>query len=88
LSYEFVSEERVVTKDKTVIFAINHIGKFDYEMLVEACDFFAYAFDGDWDLMYAVIDDYFLRAKGVLWVDTADKEDRHNSFRFMKKILK
>lgn len=88
LTYEFVSEERVVTKDKTVIYAITHIGKFDYEMLVEACDIFAYVFAGDWELMYAVVDDYFLRAKGVLWVDTADKEDRHNSFQFMKKFLK
>lgn len=88
LTYEFVSEERNVPKDKIVIYAITHIGKFDYEMLIEACDIFAYVFMGDWELMYAVVDDYFLRAKGVLWVDTADKEDRHNSFRFMKKLLK
>ncbi len=38
--------------------------------------------------MYAVIDDYFLWAKGVLWIDTSDEEDRKNSFRFMVKLLK
>lgn len=89
LTYEFVSENRVDVKSgKTVVYAITHIGKFDYEMLVEACDIFAYPFAGDWELMYATVDDYFLRANGVLWVDTSDKEDRQNSFRFMIKALK
>ena len=88
LTYEFVSGEKTIPKDKTVIYAITHIGKFDYEMLVEACDVFAYVFAGDWELMYAVIDDYFLRAKGVLWIDTEDKEDRKNSFLYMTKLLK
>lgn len=89
LTYEFVNDKRVDSKsDKTVIYAISHIGKFDYEMLVEACDIFAYPFAGDWELMYATVDDYFLRANGVLWVDTSDKEDRQNSFKFMIKALK
>lgn len=89
LTYEFVSEKRVDVKSgKTVVYAITHIGKFDYEMLVEACDIFAYPFAGDWELMYATVDDYFLRANGVLWVDTSDKEDRQNSFKFMIKALK
>lgn len=77
LTYEFVNEKRVDTKDeKGVIYAITHIGKFDYEMVIEACDIFAYPFAGDWELMYASIDDFFLRANGVLWVDTSDKVDR------------
>lgn len=89
LTYEFVSENRVDVKSgKTVVYAITHIGKFDYEMLVEACDIFAYPFAGDWELMYATVDDYFLRANGVLWVDTSDKEDRQNSFKYMMKALK
>lgn len=89
LTYEFVNKKRVdVKRGKTVVYAITHIGKFDYEMLVEACDIFAYPFAGDWELMYATVDDYFLRANGVLWVDTNDKEDRQNSFKFMIKALK
>ncbi len=48
LTYEFVNENRVdVKSEKTVIYAITHIGKFDYEMLVEACNLFAYVFAGD-----------------------------------------
>lgn len=89
LTYEFINDKRLDVKSgKTVIYAITHIGKFDYEMLIEACDIFAYPFAGDWELMYATVDDYFLRANGVLWVDTSDKEDRQNSFKFMLKALK
>lgn len=88
LTYEIISEEKNVVKDKTVIYAISHIGKCDLEMIYESCDLFAYVFAGDWELMYATIDDYFLRAKGVIWIDTSDKEDRKNSFKYMTKALK
>ena len=89
LTYEFITDKRVNVKEKqTVIYAITHIGKFDYEMVMEACDIFAYVFAGDWELMYATIDDYFLRAKGVLWVDTSDKEDSRNSFQMMIKCIR
>lgn len=89
LTYEFVSENRVTYTDKPVIYAVTHIGKYDYEMLMEACPtLFGYVFAGDWELMYATVDDYFLRAMGVLWVDTSDKEDRKNSFQAMCKYLK
>lgn len=89
LTYEFITEKRLdIKSEKTVIYTISHIGKFDYEMLVEACDIFAYPLAGDWEMMYATVDDYFLRANGVLWVDTSDKEDRKNSFKFMLKALK
>lgn len=88
LSYEFISDAKGMVKDDTVIYAVTHIGKFDYEMVMEACNIFAYAFAGDWELSYATIDDYFFRAKGVLYVDTGDKEDRKNSFQYMVKLLK
>ena len=89
LTYEFINDKRLYREnEKSVIYAITHIGKFDYEMLIEACDIFAYPFAGDWELMYATVDDFFLRANGVLWVDTSDKQDRQNSFKFMIKALK
>lgn len=87
LTHEIISDKNI-DEDKTVIFAVTHIGKCDYEMVVEALGLFAYPFAGDWELMYATIDDYFLRANGVLYVDTTDKEDRKNSYKFMYKLLK
>ena len=87
LTYEIISDKSI-DDNKIVIYAITHIGKCDYEMVVEALGICAYPFAGDWELMYATIDDYFLRANGVLYVDTADKEDRQNSFKYMCKLLK
>jgi len=69
MTYEVVGNRSKVSKDKTVIYAITHIGKCDYEMVVEACNIFAYPFAGDWEKMYATIEDYFLRMNGVLYVD-------------------
>lgn len=89
MTYEFVNENRLKVTDNTAIYAITHIGKYDLEMVWEACpSMFGYVFAGDWELMYATIDDYFMRTMGVLWVDTSDKEDRKNSFRMMCKYLK
>lgn len=87
LTYENISNKSG-NNEKTVIYAITHIGKFDYEMVVEALGLCAYPFAGDWELMYATVDDYFLRTNGVLYIDTSDKEDRQNSFKYMCKLLK
>lgn len=55
LTYEFINENRVKHTDKPVIYAITHIGKYDYEMLMEACTtLYGYVFAGDWELMYTV----------------------------------
>lgn len=89
LTYEFINDDRVIQAEKPVIYATTHIGKYDYEMVMEACSaLFGYAFAGDWELMYATIEDYFFRTIGVLWVDTSDKKDRKNSYRMMCKYLK
>lgn len=89
LTYEFINENRVKHTNKPVIYAITHIGKYDYEMLMEACPtLFGYAFAGDWELMYMTVNDTFMQAMGVLWVDTSDKDDRKNSFHMMCKYLR
>lgn len=87
LTYEFISEDTGWKKEGPVIYVGTHICKFDYEMIMEACDIFAYTFAGDWELTYATVDDYFLRTNGVIYVDTEDKEDRKNSLAYMKKVL-
>lgn len=88
LTYDIMGGNAEVYKEETVIYAISHIGKCDYEMVSEALKFFAYPFAGDWELMYGTVDDYFLRANGVLYIDTNDKADRQNSFKYMCKLLK
>ena len=87
LTYELVGANNKAP-DKTVIYAVTHIGKFDFEMLEEAYDAFCYPLAGDWELSYGEIDDYFLRINGVLYVDTRDKEDRQKSNDAMINLLK
>ena len=87
LTYEFVGMATRPQED-AVIYAVTHIGKFDYEMLIEAYKVFAYAFAGDWELDFNTVDDYFLRISGVLYVDTYDREDRRHSMEMMKRALK
>lgn len=88
LTYEIISDKSNRQKGETVLYAVTHIGKCDYEMVTEACDIFAYAFAGDWETMYATVEDYFFRVNGVIYVDTGDKEDRKNSSLIMQKMLK
>lgn len=88
MTYEIVGKSFLKSKDKTVIYAITHIGKADFEMFMEAYDAMFYPFAGDWELSYGTIDDYFLRANGVLYVDTEDKNDRANSAKMMVKLLR
>ena len=42
----------------------------------------------DREMLQKRMDDYFLRVNGVLWVDTSDREDRQNSFKYMIKASK
>lgn len=88
LTYEIIGDESTETKDETVIYALTHIGKCDFEMFMEAYDAMFYPLAGDWELSYGTVDDYFLRTNGILYVDTEDKSDRANSAKMMVKLLR
>lgn len=76
-----------IQQNETVVYAVTHIGKFDFEMLMAMYKGFFYPVAGDWELMYGTIDDYFLRLNGVLYCDTEDKEDRYNTLQMMIKAV-
>ena len=88
LTYEIIDNKFSGYSNETVVYAVTHIGKYDFEMIMEALPIVAYPFAGDWELQYGEVDDYFLRANGVIYVDTEDKEDRINSAKLMVKTLK
>lgn len=88
MTYEIIGNSAGLVKNRTVVYAGTHIGKGDWEMLMEAFDMFSYPVAGDWELMYGEADDYFLRLHGVMYMDTEDKEDRKNTFRLMLKALR
>lgn len=74
--------------EKPVIYAMSHIGNYDFEMVMQAINNFSYVIAGDWDLAYGSLDDYFFRAKGVIYVDNEDEKDRENSLKMCIKALK
>lgn len=86
LSYEFVNKSDQ-SQNETVIYAVTHIGKYDFEMLMEAYDGYFVPVAGDWELMYGTVDDYFLRLNGVIYIDTNNKEDRKNTYDAMVNFL-
>ena len=87
LSYKIVDDKSNLQQGETVIYAITHIGKFDFEVVMDAYVPFCYSVAGDWELMYGEIDDYFLRLNGVLYVDTSDRKDRNNTTKAIAKML-
>lgn len=87
ITYEVYGCKILPQKEETVIYAITHIGKFDFEVFMDAFNVFCYPVAGDWELMYGEIDDYFLRLNGVLYIDTEDKTDRKYTYGAMVKML-
>ena len=83
-----IKDESTIIPNRPVIYAVTHIGRYDFEMVMEAIKKFFYALSGDWELMYGTVDDYFFRANGVIYVDTEDKADRGQTYEYIVAALK
>lgn len=70
-----IKDERTIT-DKPVIYAVTHIGKFDYQLAGEAIREHQIPFAGDPDTMYRTFDGFFLGINGIIYCDTDSKTDR------------
>lgn len=63
-------------ENKPVIYAITHIGKFDYQIVSEAIRDHQYPFAGDPETMYRSADGLLLGLNGIVMCDTESKMDR------------
>lgn len=72
---EIIGDKREKTT-KPIIYAVNHIGKFDIEIVLEALKDHTYVLLGDPEYMYHTVEDAFLRLNGVIYVDVYNKGDR------------
>lgn len=70
-----IKDERENT-EKPVIYAITHIGKFDYQLVSEAIRSHQIPFAGDPETMYRTFDGFFLGINGIIYCDTESKTDR------------
>lgn len=75
-SYDIIGNKYIDT-GKPVIFAVTHVGKFDYQIMTEALNKHSYAFAGDPEEMYRTFDGFFMDTSGVIYCDTEDGFDRY-----------
>lgn len=86
LSVEELNDIKVPTK-RSVVFALTHIGKWDFEIVNEQimAQFFVVA--ADFMHMYGTVSGFFMNLNGVIYVDEESKEDRANTKKLMTRLL-
>ncbi len=85
--YSILRDERR-TSDNNVIFAITHIGKFDYQIITEALKVHTIPFAGDPELTYRSFDGMVFNANGRVFIDTEDKADRKVAYKTAVEVIK
>jgi 1-acyl-sn-glycerol-3-phosphate acyltransferase len=73
---------------KPVIYVVTHVGRYDIESAIECTKRDSYLFMGDPGETYLNFDGFMLSARGVIYLDTSDKEDRKLAKETGKLILK
>lgn len=74
--------------DRPVIYAITHVGMYDFQIVCEAIKDHQYPFAGDPETMYRSMDGVILSLNGLVYCDTNDKEDRRIALERAKEVLK
>lgn len=69
-------DERIPPTDSPVIYACTHIGRYDVEVFLDAIKNPVYLFFGDPNGIYKSVLGFLVWLNGVLYLDTAYKEDR------------
>lgn len=82
-----LNDKRIET-DKPVIYAITHVGVYDYQIVCEAIKEHQYPFAGDPETMYRSGDGLILYLNGLIYCDTNSKEDRKIALETSKQLLK
>ena len=83
---EFINKTDLIS-DRPIVFAVTHIGKWDFEIINEQINKHFYVIASDFLNMNGNINGIFMNANGVIFVDEKSKEDRKNSELMMKKVL-
>lgn len=84
---EVISKEFPST-NRPVIYAVSHIGKFDFERVNEIIPNHFWVAAADYRGMYGNINGIFMYATGVVWINEKSRKDRDNSKRIMTQILR
>lgn len=85
-SVEVLSEIKP-PEGRPVIFALTHIGKWDFEIVNEQIRAQSFVIASDFVDMYGNLSSFFMNLNGVVYVDEEDREDRANTKKLMVKLL-
>lgn len=86
-SYKIINDRQIDT-GKPVIYAITHVGKFDYQIMTEALAEHTYAFAGDPEEMHRTFDGFFMETSGAIFCDTENSLDRYIAQNTAVSLLK
>lgn len=76
-----------VPQDRSIIFAVTHIGKWDFEIVNEQIKEQFFVIVADFMHMYGTVSGFFMRLNGVIYVDEESREDKANTKSVMIKLL-
>ena len=82
-----VLNDRHTESDKPVIYAITHIGMYDYQIVSEVIKEHQIPFAGDPETLYRSGDGFLLALNGLVYCDTEDKVDRKIAAETAKEVL-
>ena len=74
-------------KGRSVIFALTHIGKWDFEIVNEQIKEQSFVIAADFIHMHGTISGFFMNLNGVIYVDEEDREDKANTKKLMINLL-
>lgn len=87
LEIEFINGKLEPTT-KQRVFAVSHIGKWDFEIINEVLKPHFHILASDFINMHGKFAGWAMNAFGVIFVDEQDKEDRANSKKMMEAVLR
>ncbi len=85
-SIEVINDSHTESEEN-IIFAVSHIGKYDFEMVNEVLKEHFYVVASDYRNMHGNMNEFFLNMNGVVFINELSKEDRLYSKKMMEKIL-
>lgn len=87
-SVELLNDSEIkCPKGKSIIFAVTHIGKFDFQILDEQIKEQFFVVAADFVNTYGNINGFLQNLSGVIYVDERDKEDKADTKKLMIKLL-
>lgn len=85
-SVELLSDIKM-PEDRAVVFALTHIGKWDFEIVNEQIKAQFFVVAADFMHMWGTVSGFFMNLNGVIYVDEESKEDKANTKKLMISLL-